>query len=130
MSHPPEALATFNELFIAALRGNASLLQFHDAIAVLHGCETVSNQQYGELAIEAFEELNANRVSLAAGSPLIGQIIDTNNAYLAIAQARSGDLALAQKTAKSPRRRFHATKSNRLLNRLEQELDLIRTHVT
>lgn len=73
-------------------------------------------------AIEAFRRADANLVPLAAGAPLIRQLIDINKAYLAIAQARSGDRAAAAQTAEPAIKRVRAINEKRLLAALETEL--------
>jgi hypothetical protein len=88
------------------------------------------NHGQNRAAVEAFEKARANMQPMIAGSPLFAKILDINAAYLAIAQARAGDRALAAETAKPALKRLRALQSRRLLGRLESELGLDRSRLT
>jgi tetratricopeptide (TPR) repeat protein len=75
-------------------------------------------------AIAAFELARSNLAPVAPAAPLLRQFLDINQAYLAIAQAKSGDRVQAIQTAAPTLARLRAIRSRRLLAALERDVGI------
>jgi tetratricopeptide (TPR) repeat protein len=82
----------------------------------------LSNTGNASAAVSEFELTRRNLRPLARRSPLAGLMLDLNQAYLAIALARSGEMERAIVEAKPARIRASALNATRMLERLERAL--------
>ncbi len=83
----------------------------------IDGLVALNSRKY-DLAVELFESARKNILPLAAGEPLTALMVDTIQAYMAIALAKSGQTQRAMEEARAPRVRLQARNSVRLLKQL------------
>src|SRR3990170_2587985 len=65
--HVAKARTMLKQLFVSPLRHHLAMSQFNDGVATPHGCESVGNQQDGELAIETFDSIHHRQLSGIVG---------------------------------------------------------------